>query len=358
MFRLINTGVMRSLSVQFAINLRILALGMPNRSTVAMDEDRAKRRQIFELLASRFGRIVPASFVQNPKLPGVERVHHLIEGIYKPAWSNYPLSIASMLKSPYHDQTHFHSDGTWWMNYSPKTGGMNIAANVALIRCMTDAEPLLVLKQVSDKTSATGTRYRMLGLGLVESFDDRRDLFSIRGVPADRFTDYLNLPLQDELIETVLRLESLEEWQPFLREDRVLYKVNAQRRDQAFRDVVLDNYDKTCAVTGQKFVYSDTVEADAAHIIGKEKCGTDDPRNGLALSKSVHWAFDRGIFTITDQYEVEIHPKAKLADTKAFPLMATDRKRIILPSDSAYHPHPEALAWHREHRFGWFAKMN
>ena len=323
-----------------------------------MDDDRAKRRQIFELLASRFGRIVPASFVQNPQMPGVDRVHHLIEGIYKPAWSNYPLSIASMLKSPYHDQTHFHPDGTWWMNYSPKAGGMNIAANVALVRCMTDTEPLLVLKQVSDKTSTTGTRYRLLGLGMVESFDDRRDLFSISGVAAHRFADYLNVPLKDELIETALRLESLEDWQPFLREDRVLYKVNAQRRDQAFRDVVLDNYDKTCAVTGQKFVYSDTVEADAAHIIGKQKCGTDDPRNGLALSKSVHWAFDQGIFTISDQYEVLIHPKAKTADFKAFPLMATDRKPIILPSDSAYHPHQEALAWHREHRFGWFAKKS
>ena len=116
--------------------------------------------------------------------------------------------------------------------------------------------------------------------------------------------------------------------------------------------MVLDNYDKTCAVTGQKFVYSDTVEADAAHIIGKENCGTDDPRNGLALSKSAHWAFDQGIFTITDQYEVEIHPKAKLANHRAFPLMATDRKWIILPSDSAYHPHQEALEWHRKNRFG------
>jgi hypothetical protein len=86
--------------VQSAIRLRILATPMPNRPKRAVDEDRAKRRQMFELLAPRFGRIVPASFVQNPQLPGVDRVHHLIEGIYKPAWSNYPLSIASMLKSP------------------------------------------------------------------------------------------------------------------------------------------------------------------------------------------------------------------------------------------------------------------
>ena len=52
--------------VQSAIRLRILALPMPNRSTGAMDDDRAKRRQIFELLASRFGRIVPASSFKIP----------------------------------------------------------------------------------------------------------------------------------------------------------------------------------------------------------------------------------------------------------------------------------------------------
>lgn len=321
-----------------------------------MDADRAKRRQIFAALAARFGRILPATFLRDPALPGVERIHPLIEGIYKPAWSNYALSVASMLKSPYQDQMHYHPDGTWWLHYSPKTGGMALAANAALVRCMTDAEPLLVLKQVSDKTSATGTRYRLLGLALIEAFDTQRDLFRIRGLPADRFTDYLDRPLEDELVETALRLESLEDWRPFLHEDRVLYRVTAQRRDQAFREVVLDNYDRTCAVTGQKFVYAATVEADAAHIIGKGSLGTDDPRNGLALSKSVHWAFDQGIFTISDQYEVILHPEANRASSNAFPLLAADRKPICLPSDPAYHPHPEALAWHREHRFGIFAK--
>ena len=321
-----------------------------------MDADRAKRRTVFTALAPRFGRIVPASFVQNPNLAGVERIHPLIEGIYKPAWSNYTLSIASMLKSPYNDQTHHNPDGTWWMHYSPKSGGMDLAANASLSRCMTDSEPLLVLKQISDKTSATGTRYRLPGLGLVESFEHGLQLFRICGVPADQFTDYLKIPLENELIETALRLESLEEWRPFVHEDRVLYRVNAQRRDQAFRDVVLDNYDRVCAVTGQKFVYSATVEADAAHIIGKGVLGTDDPRNGLALSKSIHWAFDLGIFTISDQYEIILHPEAKKASHKAFSLLECDRKRITLPADSAYNPHPEALAWHRAERFGLFAK--
>ena len=321
-----------------------------------MDADRARRRQIFEALSHNFGKILPANFFRKPELPGVDRIHPLIEGIYKPAWSNYALSIASMLKSPYSDQTHHSPDGTWWMHYSPKSGSMDLAANASLVRCMTDSEPLLVLKQVADKGSASGARHRLLGLGLVEKFEPELHLFHIRGVAADRFTDYLNSPLQDDLLETALRLEALEDWRPFVQEDRVLYRVTAQKRDEAFRDVVLGNYDRTCAVTGQKFVYASAVEADAAHIIAKGHRGTDDPRNGLALSKSVHWAFDQGIFTISDQYEVIIHPEASRASTNAFPLLETDRKRILLPSDPAYHPHQEALAWHRKERFGLFAR--
>jgi hypothetical protein len=242
------------------------------------------------------------------------------------------------------------------MHYSPKAGSLDIAVNAAMVRCMTDSEPLLVLKQIADKTSSSGSRYRLLGLGLVEDFDHAAQLFRIRGVPADHFTDYLDTPLSDDLLETAVRLEALEEWRPFLNEDRVLYRVSTEKRDHAFRDVVLENYDRTCAVTGQTFVYSDTVEADAAHIIGKGVRGTDDPRNGLALSKSVHWAFDQGIFTISDQYEVIIHPEARRASTKAFPLMETDHKRITLPTDPAYYPHQEALVWHRQERFGFFTK--
>jgi hypothetical protein len=322
-----------------------------------MDPDRTRRRQIFAALTPSFGRILPASFLRKPQIPGVERIHPLIEGIHKPAWSNYALSIASMIQSPYHDQMHYHPDGTWWMHYSPKAGSMDLAMNTSVVRCMTDAEPLLVLKQTSDKDSGSGAQYRLLGLGLVESFDPTLHLFQIRGVPADRFVDYLDTPLTDDLLETALRLESLEEWQPFVREDRVLYRINAQKRDQAFRDVVLANYDRTCAVTGQKFVYSATIEADAAHIIAKGKQGTDDPRNGLALSRSVHWAFDHGIFTLSDQYEVIIHPAAKQASSNAFPLLEMESKRILLPSDSAYLPHSEALAWHRSERFGLFARQ-
>ena len=123
-----------------------------------MDADRSRRRQIFAALSPRFGKLVPAAFLKNPGLPGVERIHPLTEGIHKPAWSNYALSITTMLKSPYHDQTHFNIDGTWWMHYSPKAGSLDIAVNAAMVRCMTDSEPLLVLKQIADSSVLAWSR--------------------------------------------------------------------------------------------------------------------------------------------------------------------------------------------------------
>src|SRR5947199_4151797 len=113
-------------------------------------------------------------------------------------------------------------------------------------------------------------------------------------------------------------------------QDRAVYKISRQKRDAAFRSIVLSNYNYTCAVTGQRFNSPRHVEADGAHIIDKEVRGTDDPRNGVALSKSAHWAFDHGIFTISDQYEVIVNPKISSPNVANFPALAVDRRKILL----------------------------
>ena len=318
----------------------------------------AERRRIFHDVVPYFGTIQPADFFRHTSayVPSVKRVHPLIEGIYKPASFVYPLSVSSMLKSQYRDQVFHNPDRTWWINYSPKEGGMDIAVNAGLVRCMTDHEPVLVLRQVSDKTSAEGARHRLLGLGFVESFDANANLFRIRGLEWDETSALLGIGLPDALVETALRLESLEEWTPFVAEDRAVYRVSRQKRDAAFRAIVLENYGYTCAVTGQRFHSLHHVEADGAHIIGKDVRGTDDPRNGMALSKSAHWAFDRGLFTISDQYEVVVNPKLSNVSIARFPALEASRRKIRLPQDSCYWPHPDALAWHKHEVFERFVE--
>jgi Predicted restriction endonuclease len=188
-----------------------------------------------------------------------------------------------MLKSRYGDQLFHNPDRTWWMQYSPKAGGMDLAVNAGLVRCMTDRQPVLVLRQESDKTSASGARHLFLGLGYVENFDPAADLFRIRGLTFDEVIAVTGTALSeesDELIETALRLESLEEWVPFAAEDRAVYRISRQKRDAAFRSIVLSNYNYTCAVTGQRFKSPRHVEADGAHIIGK------DVREPMILGRS------------------------------------------------------------------------
>ena len=318
------------------------------------------RWEVFRRLAPYFGKTVSAQFIKRTSevVPGVERVHNLIEGIYKPSNSNHALTIASMLKNPYADRLEYNSDRTWFFHYSPKAGSLDSAVNRSLFNCMRDSEPVLVIKQISDKTHRLGTRYKLLGLGLLEAFDTQEHLFRIREVTIDAFQAQVNPNelLSDDLIETALQLEALEAWSPFVAEDRAVYQVSKVKREAAFRRIVLDNYSNTCAVTRSKFRCNELVEAQAAHIITKEVNGTDDPRNGIAMSHTVHWAFDKGIFTISDQYEVIVHPKAVKADSQNFGLLDFHGQKIALPDDQSGAPHVQALLWHREEVFGRFAR--
>lgn len=316
------------------------------------------RWKIFRILAPYFGRTVSAKFIQRTSqyIDGITRVHNLIEGIYKPKGDSHALAIASMRKNPYADRIDYNSDRSWFFHYSPKSGPLNSAVNLSLFNCMRDGEPVLVLKQLTDKLSPKGTTYKILGLGLIEDFDPSERLFRIRQVTMDQFqarVDPSNL-LPDDLIETALQLEALEAWSPFVSEDRAVYQVAKVKRDAAFRKIVLENYSQSCAVTKTRFAYSRLFEAQAAHIIGKDVNGTDDPRNGISLSHTTHWAFDKGIFTISDQFEVLVHPRAFDADLNNFQILECNRHKITLPSDESNYPHQDALRWHRDEVYGKF----
>ena len=47
-------------------------------------------------------------------------------------------------------------------------------------------------------------------------------------------------------------------------------------------------------------------EVQAAHIRPVASSGPDSVRNGLALSGTAHWMFDRGLLSIGDDYSILI----------------------------------------------------
>jgi putative restriction endonuclease len=120
-------------------------------------------------------------------------------------------------------------------------------------------------------------------------------------------------------------------------------------RDQAFTRQVRAAYDNRCAVTGLRLINGGgRPEVQAAHIRPVASAGPDSVRNGLALSGTAHWMFDRGLLAIDDNLVI-------LTMTRGLPddvvrLIVPDR-RLRVPADSVLQPHRQFLRWHRENVF-------
>jgi putative restriction endonuclease len=125
---------------------------------------------------------------------------------------------------------------------------------------------------------------------------------------------------------------------------------NRAIRDATFRYRVVEQaYKGRCALTGVRMLNGNgRAEVDAAHIQPVEAGGPDVTRNGLALMKSLHWAFDRGLVSLS--IEGRILTVERGLDEPVLRLLPQDR-RAYLPQNVDERPHEEFLRWHREHRF-------
>jgi putative restriction endonuclease len=319
---------------------------------MATSEER--RNAVLAELAKHTGKRVNWSFIKKTVnfIPGIDRFHNLITGIYKPAWSEYALSIVIGISSPYEhkDEVVFLDDGRWLMTYSPRAGGLQIADNRALVKCMDERVTIGVFKQSTGKTNRErGSTYQILGLGLVTSYNATADVFFVESADWTALEKVTNT-IPDEVVRYEVQLYSqiMNIFTPFVKEESLTYSTTMPKRDKAFRDIVVREYDFTCAVCKAKFRLNSLVEATAAHIIPKHKNGSDDPRNGLSLCRTHHWAFDSGIFTLTDDYEIMLSPAVEQADSRNFVLLEMESKPVLLPGNETVYPHQEAIRWHRE----------
>ena len=91
--------------------------------------------------------------------------------------------------------------------------------------------------------------------------------------------------------------------QPRMKEILEGEKYKQAARDQGFRRAVVKSYDHRCALCGVRIVTSEghTV-VDAAHIVPWSVNQNDDIRNGMALCKLCHWAFDEGMMGVSESY--------------------------------------------------------
>ena len=162
-------------------------------------------------------------------------------------------------------------------------------------------------------------------------------------------------PAEQLILMELVRLDSSENIELAEGVERS-YALEIQKvaRDARFRLDVVPTYNYTCALTGYRVTTIDRgTIVDAAHIHQFSTSRNNDVRNGLALCKNAHWAFDAGLWSIDDEYRVVVaHSLFEEAAPNQTPLGAYAGKPVQLPRNKEYWPLQKYLAAHRrQHNF-------
>ena len=185
------------------------------------------------------------------------------------------------------------------------------------------------------------------------------DLFTILRVPEyqeifrqiiiDRYFPELREKINDLTIEAEAAEYSeqlIQETQhPFsMYGDVESIQVETPIRSAGFRRAIMQVYAYTCAVCELNIrASSGESVTDAAHIIPFSVSYNDDVRNGMSLCKSHHWAFDTGLISVNEAYEVIVSPSMVEQGPTESMLTQLRNKRIWLPRGEEHRPARDAL---------------
>jgi len=145
---------------------------------------------------------------------------------------------------------------------------------------------------------------------------------AVRPLPDSEFDDIVQAGYAMALGETTEQspheVPGLQE-EPSIFERPIIERMVARPfRDAAFARHVKAAYANTCSMTGLKIINGGgRAEVQAAHIKPVASDGPDSVRNGLALSGTIHWMFDRGLLSVDDDFRI-LTARQRIPDTITF----------------------------------------
>lgn len=116
---------------------------------------------------------------------------------------------------------------------------------------------------------------------------------------------------------------------------------------QAFQAVVLDAYDRRCAISGTRI----RPVLQAAHIRPVAHGGEHRIDNGLLLRSDVHTMFDRGYIGVDPHYRLRVSPRLRDEFGNGDQFYARAGEVIALPQRRVDRPQREFLQWHMDEVF-------
>lgn len=246
--------------------------------------------------------------------------------------------------------------GDWCLYYEPQREGRASYVALAFIDDLTEDPQwpgYWYLRLRYHLEFPTPVHYRLGESRLVKSDGSQnRGLFgrSIREIVDAEFEAVVRLGLASVVGVRDDASEPFAVREPETEFIRPITEIVTRRpvRDRAFAQIIRRAYDSRCALTGVQLINGGGVaEAEAAHIKPVAANGPDAVQNGLSLSRTVHWLFDRGFVSLDDDYRV--------LKTREFPKsyerMLNPSGYARAPDDHLLQPHPAFLRWHRENVF-------
>lgn len=123
-------------------------------------------------------------------------------------------------------------------------------------------------------------------------------------------------------------------------------------RSGLFKRYIPQLYQDTCAMTGMRmrstFKYN---FIDACHIVPFAVAHNDSVTNGIALCPNLHRAFDRGLVSVDEDFNILISSHIDEDTNHSYSMAKLRGKPIALPEQVQYRPSQENLEWHRREVF-------
>tara|TARA_R100000935_G_C2818956_1_gene158746 strand:+ start:176 stop:1156 length:981 start_codon:yes stop_codon:yes gene_type:complete len=227
-------------------------------------------------------------------------------------------------------------------------------------------------KEIETTSSKSIKSFKNLKESIAFAEIDRDLFFALQEIPNQLWFEHLLLEsyfpnsknvylrpernYEEEKIENEILNEPKEEYQQqiqrlkeTLQEDDFEEEIFV--RGGLFKKTIPKIYDYTCCITGMRIQSSHNVQMiDACHIYPFSVSRDDTVTNGIALSPTLHRAFDRGLITINSNFIVRVSPTIQENESN-FTLSQFEGKQIILPEKEKWFPSLEALSWHNKEVF-------
>lgn len=337
-FRLLNSGMLGAIKGMkypwISSHAKDVPEGIMAIQGLAISTISDQHRKALDWYANNAGRTISWRDIKL-QADDDNRLATLAKGIYKPAYTDYALSIRQTLNSPYADKEIVsRPDGSWLYPYFQEnpdpTARDQEATNRGLMNCLRDGLPIGVMIQTKPQP---GVQYLVMGLGLVVDWKD--GYFIIE--------QYASAPRHAQERDAALDWISAEldtsppppdvdarEW-----EIRQVLKRRGQAR---FRMSLIRAYDGCCAITG----CNATDALEAAHIAPYNETINHRTDNGLLLRADLHTLFDLGLLAVhPENFTILLSPKLERS-----PYNELLGVKVRLPKNFPDRPSAQALNDH------------